>query len=655
MSTFEDSILRVMKDDSVIGAAFLVSDHLVATCAHVVKSAGAEIGETISLQLSNGKNIEATIEPEFWRDPDAEDVSILRLENQLENIQPVILGSSSGTKGHRFSTFGFPDMEQELAGGGKIIGQATISRIKVLQVRSPEVTPGFSGAPAFDEITKRVVGMIVAITPPDEFRRLGTTAFAIPSEMLSEICPELRVSDICPYRSLDVFSEDDEPYFFGREKVIRGLIDRLKQQPRFLAVLGPSGSGKSSVVRAGLIPALKRGEIPGSEKWGIITIRPANQPFDQLSSAGLINPQPGLEIAVKKWLADHQDKSRLALVVDQFEEVLVTTDVENRKKFIEDFSRLLDSSQITLIITLRDDFFGRFIQEATPLVEWLQKNQFIIPATLELDELRAIVSKPADKVGLSFEEGLVDTILDDANEADLTKSGIRSTILPLLEFALTQLWERRKDGKLTREAYKRIDGVTGSLAQWADRAYSQLNAEEKKLAKKIFSKLVYLGNEAEQIPDMRRVIPIHELEKEGDVLLIQNLISEMVTARLFSTSRDLATGGKLIEIIHDALLREWGQLRNWINDDRRFLTWRQKLNDRYQEWRNGTGDLLHRRELVEAQNFWSERKDDLIDLEDYIKKVKYKNNEFVCCCLAALWYFFFSWELQDCFLCDNRT
>src|SRR5258706_5570086 len=108
MNSFEDSILRVLKGDTVVGAAFLVSDRLVATCAHVVKSAGAEVGGKISLRLSDGKNIDAVVEHDFWRDPNAEDISILRLLEPLENIQFIILGSSASTKGHSFSTFGFP-------------------------------------------------------------------------------------------------------------------------------------------------------------------------------------------------------------------------------------------------------------------------------------------------------------------------------------------------------------------------------------------------------------------------------------------------------------------------------------------------------------------------------------------------------------------
>jgi len=191
MSTFEDSILRVMNGDTVVGAAFLVSDRLVATCAHVVQSAGVKVGGKISMQSADGMKVVGVVEPEFWRDVNAEDISILKLEGSPSNLKPLVLGSSSGTKGRNFSTFGFPNKGQELSGRGEIVGQATIAGKKVLQLRSPEVTPGFSGAPIFDEVTKRVVGMVVAITPPDGYQRLGTTAFAIRSETLHDVCEEI--------------------------------------------------------------------------------------------------------------------------------------------------------------------------------------------------------------------------------------------------------------------------------------------------------------------------------------------------------------------------------------------------------------------------------------------------------------------------------
>jgi hypothetical protein len=250
MTSFEDSILRVLKGDSVVGAAFLVSDRLIATCAHVVEAADVKIGEKISLRLSNGEIIEAIVEPEFWRNPNAEDISILRLNEPLENLQPVILGSSSGTKGHDFSTFGFPEQGQELTGGGEIIGQATMDGIKLLQLRSLELTTGFSGAPVFDETTKRVVGMVTAITLPDKYLRLGATGFAISTDSMREVCSELKISylppqssDLTPLHQLRPSPSD----FVGRTTELNALLRSIQSGGVILGIKGMPGVGKTSL------------------------------------------------------------------------------------------------------------------------------------------------------------------------------------------------------------------------------------------------------------------------------------------------------------------------------------------------------------------------------------------------------------------------
>lgn len=249
MSSFEDSILRVLKGDSVVGAAFLVSDRLVATCAHVVGSAGADVGGKILLRSPDGEEIDAIVESKFWRDVNAEDVSILRSNKPIENIQLLALGSSSGTKGHNFSTFGFPRMGQELVGAGEIIGHASIHGLKVLQLRSPEVTPGFSGAPIFDEIAKRIVGMVVAITPPDEYQRLGTTAFAIPSETICEVCPELKLIAPKRKRHKRESSAPNETLGYATRLIYPNIVNYL-HRPRLTEKINTTLAQKSVFIRA---------------------------------------------------------------------------------------------------------------------------------------------------------------------------------------------------------------------------------------------------------------------------------------------------------------------------------------------------------------------------------------------------------------------
>ena len=191
---FDESILQVLNGNSVVGAAFLATEQLAVTCAHVVESAGKKKGEKVSLKLKDGETIQALVVSKYWRDVKAEDVAILRFEKKLQGIQPLRLSPSKESKGHTFSTYGFPQEDLALSGGGTIAGYGIVKGIKLLQLRSDEVTPGFSGAPVVDATNKylpRVVGMVVSILPPDPYQRLGTTAFAVLAETLHQICPEL--------------------------------------------------------------------------------------------------------------------------------------------------------------------------------------------------------------------------------------------------------------------------------------------------------------------------------------------------------------------------------------------------------------------------------------------------------------------------------
>lgn len=618
MSSFEDSVLRVLKGDSVVGAAFLVSARLVVTCAHVVESAGAKAGGEIALCLSDGTLVEAVVEPEFWRDPNREDVAILRLKENIDHAAPLLLGASSGISGHSFSTFGFPRQGQELAATGEIVGQAAIQGIKVLQLRSTEVTPGFSGAPVFDNTTRRVVGMVVAISPPDEYQRLGTTAFAIRSEAIREICTELQLSEICPYRSLDVFNEEDAQFFFGRERVVQKMIDSLKREPRFLAVLGPSGSGKSSAVRAGLTPELRRGRVPGSDKWGIITIRPTHQPFEQLDAAGLSKSAAGIEIAVRSWLDNHPGRTRLVLMIDQFEELLVSTPEDVCEKFIRELASLLDAPlAITVVLTLRDDFYSRFLQRAASLAGRLERGLVNIPPTLEPEELRAMIAGPAQKVGLMFEEGLVADIINDATEAGYTKGMARSTILPLLEFALTELWEKRQENQITHQAYDALGGVTGGLAQWADQAFYDLTENQRIAARHVLTELVRLGDETEGLLDTRRRLPLGEFGESEEVLQV---VKHFADRRLLVTSS--VKGREYVEIIHDMLVREWEHLQGWLRENREFFAWRQSIEESVGKWNEDRSDesyLFRGVRLAEAEKWASAYQNELGALEqDFI-------------------------------------
>src|SRR2546423_2683877 len=193
-------------------------------------------------------------------------------------------------------------------GTGTIQGYGAKTRAgqPLLQLRSSEITEGFSGAPVWDEVRRRVVGMIVIAAQTDPLGKLGETAFATPTETLRAISPPLQVSDVCPYRNLEAFTEADATFFRGRERVIEMLVDNVQNEPRFLAVFGASGSGKSSVVQSGLIPRLRHGAIPASDRWDFIVTRPTDAFFKHSLTQ--------LE----------QASAPVALVIDQFEELFVS-------------------------------------------------------------------------------------------------------------------------------------------------------------------------------------------------------------------------------------------------------------------------------------------------------------------------------------------
>ncbi|MGH3927353.1 MAG: hypothetical protein ACRDTT_31565, partial [Pseudonocardiaceae bacterium] len=360
----------------------------------------------------------------------------------------------------------------------------SVNGSELLQVTdTSEVTRGFSGGPVLDETARRVVGMVTAITRPDRDGRLDRTAFVTPTETLWAVCPELQV----PYRSLDAFTEEDAAFFYGRERAIEDVLEHLGDDRSFLAVLGPSGCGKSSLIQAGVLPRLRQGALPGSDRWDVIVARPGADPSAELGSKGLPFADD-LATAVGQWQKTH-DGQRLVLVLDQFEELLVAAPAV-RGTFLEQLTTALEQAKkLTVLIVMRDDFYSPLAESAPQLMGWVEDNLVNVPALLEARELADIVKEPAAKVGLGFEAGLIDRIVADAVKASGSTSEkdqrARSTVLPLLEFALTQLWEQRADGLMTHEAYHQIGKVTGGLARWCDRALEELDDELQPVAKTV--------------------------------------------------------------------------------------------------------------------------------------------------------------------------
>lgn len=253
----EDFILSVCNKSGIpVGTGFIATEWLVVTCAHVIESAESRPGDDVQLQRANGDVLNAKVLSEYWCAPAAEDVAILRLSEVVpKDIPTATLGETAKITDHHFRTYGFPDVKNMdgLIGIGDILGITTLKGGPVLQLRTKEVTSGFSGAPIFDTDSRRVVGMVTAITPPDDYYRLDETAFATPAEVLAGICPELKIlapEILSPFQ--DIFRmiiQDKTEGFVGRDYIFTAIEKfQADQSKGYYIIEGDPGMGKSTLL-----------------------------------------------------------------------------------------------------------------------------------------------------------------------------------------------------------------------------------------------------------------------------------------------------------------------------------------------------------------------------------------------------------------------
>jgi WD40 repeat protein len=386
-------------------------------------------------------------------------------------------------------------------------------------------------------------------------------------------------TDVNPYRGLEAFEERHAEFFFGRDADVQRLLETLKGT-RFLAVLGASGSGKSSLVRAGLVPTLRRAD----ELTEIVILRPGAHPLEALAAqlvrlGGQAPMQRTLDelgadartLHLAASLALDESAPRLLIVADQFEEVFtLCRDEAERRAF---FANLVYAANVpggctSVLLALRADFYHRC--GAYPeLAQQLALGQYLV-SPLQPDGLRQAVVEPARRVGLAFEPGLVDTILADVAD--------QPGALPLLEHALLELWQRRTGGTLTLAGYRDSGGVQGAIAKRAEQVFESLGPEQRELARRTFLRLTQPGEGTE---DTRRRAQLAELETGGAD--VAQVLSQLVGARLVTTSRD-ETGGEVVEVAHEALIRGWPRLRAWLDEDRAGLRIHRRLTEAAREW-----------------------------------------------------------------------
>ena len=449
------------------------------------------------------------------------------------------------------------------------------------------------------------------------------TALAIEDESktvarLLDLAANVRREDapglgLCPYKGLNYFDESDADLFVGRETLTSKLTERLisltGSAMRFLAVVGASGSGKSSLVRAGLVPALRWNQI--STDWNIQIITPTAHPLESLANS--MAQENEIASLIKDMLSDSQSLSHcikngsyLLLVVDQFEETFALChSEEERCAFI---SNLLTAASepdghIFVAITLRADFYAHcanYIQ----LREALAGQQEYIGAMTD-DEMRRAIEEPARRERWEFETGLVDVLLHDV--------GHEPGALPLLSHALLETWQRRRARMMTLSGYTSSGGVRGAIAETAESILSdQFTIDQRAIARRIFLRLTELSDETAASDTRRRASFKELILKPEESSSTRNVLKALADARLITTAEDSA------EVAHEALIREWPTLRGWLEENREGLRLHRHLTHAAQEWEtsNYENDVLYRgARLAQALEWLSSHQEEINDLE----------------------------------------
>ncbi|MEM7118463.1 MAG: BTAD domain-containing putative transcriptional regulator [Chloroflexota bacterium] len=408
-----------------------------------------------------------------------------------------------------------------------------------------------------------------------------------------------------PYQGLQTFTEANAAFFYGRERYITRLQTMLQEQD-FVAVIGSSGSGKSSLVQGGLLPRLRAQTT--TQPWMVVQCRPGKRPFHNLISAlkplfpareqdqlaGLRTGKVSLTQLAKK---AGGTTNRLLIYIDQFEELFtLVPHKETRDRFIALLLEAQNSSlNISTLLTMRADFMAEALAYPT-LAEMTQRGLLLLGGMTN-EEMEEAITLPAQKLNVTFEPGLVARLLHDV--------GREPGQLPLLQFALTELWEQRNHGQLTHTTYDAIGGLSGALANYADAVYQELPQPDQTEIRRLFFRLVRPG---EQAADTRQVVSSDRLSDHQ-----WQLVQRLANTRLLVTDQE-PSGNYTVELVHEALIQYWERLQDWLTADKTFRIWNYRLQTAIGHWEaldEDEGVLLRGSQLVEAENWFAERAADM--------------------------------------------
>jgi uncharacterized protein YjbI with pentapeptide repeats len=453
-----------------------------------------------------------------------------------------------------------------------------------------------------------------------------------------QIQQEKHVEGANPYKGLDSFQEQDADRFFGRNQDIESLWQNLRtllessKATRLLPIYGPSGSGKSSLARAGLLPELARRPIPAFDRLQIAVLTPGRKPLNSLAT---VLERMALEGKAQELLKplkeDFQDnnppnietvqsfaecllniqRSPLLIFVDQFEEVFSQCrSVAEGHSFVQNllYAAAHDSEKVVVMLTLRSDFLGQ-TQQFPDLNQLISKQGFFVSA-LSPGGLRDAICEPAELAGHPLDESTVQLLIHDTEGRDGS--------LPLLQFALQRIWVGLKKGIEPGQTLTEIGGVGGALGDKADAIYKSFSSDTKKqdIVRSLFLGLIRVGENLQNDTRIRRSISGLSQDNEVELIAILERFADrdcrLITLSNSTLAEDSTT--RTAEITHEALIRNWGQLETWLNSERKLLLLRQQIEFKAHDWviENCTRyKLLEGHELSEAKRFNKLHKNDL--------------------------------------------
>ncbi|WP_155054896.1 nSTAND1 domain-containing NTPase [Streptomyces blattellae] len=626
-------------DGQVAGSGFLIAEGTLCTCAHVVAAAlGVPDTDrtppasplTVDFPLLTPPSPRLTATVTHWRPvaPDGGgDMALLALEATVPGTTAVRFAGGTAVWDHAFRILGFPLRTDEhgVWVDGRLrapVGKGWTSMEPRPSPRGPVIGRGFSGAPVWDTEQGGVVGMTVAADTGTG----ATTAYLIPTALLLGLDPARCPS---PFRGLESFREQDASVFFARRADSERIAGALLEHP-FVPVAGASGVGKSSLVRAGVLPLLRASGHTVTDFAG----QPDTDPVRTLAEALGAQFPPARELA-RQLGADREAAVLLGarileeagtaghvILLDQFEETVGARPADARALLdvLLPMARAAHPAgrRLRVLATLRSASLEELVTggRAEALSGTVQMVAPMTPAQLD-----QVVRCPVDAVpGVEFEPGLPELLVADA--------GAEPGALPLLEFTLAELWDRREHGRLTHAAYREIGGVEGALSRYADHQLAQVckppDGPDEPTARRLFERLARPVRDKEYARVARA---FDQLPPE-----LRTAAQALAATRLLVISRD-SSGKETVALAHEALVRQWPALRRWLDESRTFLAWHEKLRGRLREWEDGGrhDDLLLRgQELTTAKSSAVLRPDELSAAETaFIRLSRYRQRRSV--------------------------